>query len=269
MLDKQGVANMIRAQFGKHARVDKIEQTSSAKCLHEMGETRKRSEEKKRLEGEFGSYGKRARMKHSIRTDRFEEPDEFSLVPATDESGKKLVCRVCVSPGGNFREVRWVRRSAKAVFPKETRGGRSDSTPILDITKEKPDASEIPPYPEVYYRNSFASTVAKAKQLRASFSRRALGGMEILNENIGSQMVQHADPALKRELMDRGVIQVRKDQNGNAQPYMVAGSRKQQANILKEYNRRQGEAEARGWRGTRSSAGMGVKYIRHGGQTPD
>lgn len=92
---------------------------------------------------------------------------------------------------------------------------------------------------------------------------------DVRNEHLGGQMVQHAAPEVMQAMEQRGDIQVRKDQNGNDCVYLVSKSRKHQAQQLKEYNRRQADAESRGWKGTRSRHGLGVKYLRHGGLTPD
>lgn len=114
---------------------------------------------------------------------------------------------------------------------------------------------------------TFESENEKAKRLLQGMTRKRLGGLEILNENIGGQMRTHGNPALVAELRKRGILQTRKDQNGNPCEYMVAGSRKRQAEIIKEYNRRQKEAGDAGWRGTFSSSGVNVKKIIHGDQS--
>jgi hypothetical protein len=133
---------------------------------------------------------------------------------------------------------------------------------------------QVPPYPtekvfcdeemmvRFHYRGS------RAKRRIEKNTKKDYAG-DFRNEHLGGQVAVHAAPEVREELEKRGDLQVRRDENGHECTYLVSKSRRHQAEQLKEYNRRQAEAEARGWRGTHSRHGWGVKYLRHGGLTPD
>jgi len=90
------------------------------------------------------------------------------------------------------------------------------------------------------------------------------GNGEISNENIGGFCDRHTAPEVREALVSSGVLQTRRDANGNPVQTAVFKSRRHQADMLKEINRRQADAAASGFRGTRG----GVKYLRHGGLNP-
>ena len=98
-----------------------------------------------------------------------------------------------------------------------------------------------------------------------SMTLRHLGGMEFSNENLGGIMGAHGSPDVADAMRRSGVLQTRRDENGNAVETAVFSSRRDMESKVKMFNRMQKDAEARGFRGTRG----GVKYIRHAGGTPD
>lgn len=105
----------------------------------------------------------------------------------------------------------------------------------------------------------------KWKLQRKGIAQRGLGGMERTNENIGGMIAGHGAPEVAEAMRRSGVLQTRRDENGNPVTTAVFRSERHKADVVKEFNRRQAEAQARGFRGTRG----GVKFLRHGGLTPD
>jgi hypothetical protein len=110
MDDKHDVYKAIKAQF-PHARVDSIRVTTPAQCAHERTETRKRSEERKRQEGEFGNYMK-SKPKHSIPM-----PDSYAwwltILECEDAHPKGAKLR-CNQP--DFFTERWCEGCNKQIW---------------------------------------------------------------------------------------------------------------------------------------------------------
>jgi ribosomal protein L44E len=273
MGSKDDIARAIKTQF-PHARIDSITETNPRKAAAERSQTKKRSEERKWQEGEYGRYD-RARPKHRPNANALSlrlacTADEYERIPAVNESGKKLIPIVYRSRNGEITATHWVDPDnvPDPVMPPSSLGC-TDSTPWLYRTNKKPSRKDLPPYPTMACRRA-PEFVRKGIRLKESFTTRrgAQGG--IRNENIGGQMQRHGEPSVVAHMRATGQLRVLRDETGNHTEYLVSSSRKHQAEQIKEYNRRQIEAEARGWKGTRSAnLGYGVKIIRHGGNTTD
>ena len=245
------VYNSLKAQF-PHARVDKIEQSSRAKMTAERGQKRKRSEEAKWTDGEYGRYD-RTRHKHSIGWDT-DHPWWVTVLVCKTELPENTKMK---SNEPDYFEERKCAKCEKRIW-KHVWHPEDGKTLVC----EKCRVSE-----GLFYSWEVKESHDYRRKIE-SMTRKHLGGMELLNENLSGQMQKHGDPAYVAHLRETGQLQIRKDQNGNPCEYLVSSSRRQQAEQLKQYNRSQHEAEARGWGGTRSSRGI-VRKINHGGLTPD
>lgn len=268
-MDKQAIYNQIQARF-PGAKVEKISYPSRAQMRHEAGETKKRREEAKRLDGEFGRYD-RSKPKHLGVKRRSEEIHGDDFVDELTDDGNRLKAYLFVSKNGEFREVRWCdpKNPAQAIQAKATRGYRGDSMPTLDRSTKRPRPEEIPDYPRVKASQSIAHLHGKVSGCRITGMTRRTGSGEILNENIAGVMMQHGHPDAVAAMKAAGVLQERTDQVGNTATYAVASSRKAQERAVKEFNKRQAEARDKGWRGTmsRSEGRRSVWFCAHGGNS--
>lgn len=102
------------------------------------------------------------------------------------------------------------------------------------------------------------------KRVDASTTK-ALGGMELVNENLGSYMGANGHPEIVKRMRESGQLQVRRDADGHPVEVLVSKSRKQQEQQLKAWNRVQAEARS----GLPESQRHRVRFLRHGGLSPD
>jgi len=262
MLDKQGVANALRQQFGPHAKIDKIEQTSMAKMAAERAETYKRSEEKKRMQGDFGAYGKKSKQKHYV---NLEDGECWWLVVGI---GKDAPERYEITMPGRAHHV--IRVVPESAWHRHDCDGCEK-----EIFSDPGDCQERRVWlcqgcrVEQGFFHEWESQARRDYRRRIeSFTKKGIGGLELRNENLGCFMSGHGDPAFVEHMRRTGQIQVRKDERGNPCEYLISNSRKHMNEQLKNFNDAQKRAEDRGWRGTYSHGSYDVKRLNHGGMSP-
>jgi hypothetical protein len=238
MDDKHDVYKAIKAQF-PHARVDSIRVTTPAQCAHERTETRKRSEERKRQEGEFGNYMK-SKPKHSIPM-----PDSYAwwltILECEDAHPKGAKLR-CNQP--DFFTERWCEGCNKQIwqhawYPDREHYVCRKCRLAMGLFHEW-EMKEMKDY----------------RRRIQSFTQKRFGGIEMQNENISGQMQRFGDKSYLERMRQTGQLQVRRDQNGNPCEYLVSSSRKQMASQIKDFNR---HLKSRGIN----------RELHHGGMTPD
>jgi hypothetical protein len=256
----------VKAQFGKHARVVNIDSPSRAQMNAEKGNKRHMSEEVKRSTDEIMGGAKTTDRLRAFSGAVVESGAWFLNVGqlfdnrkgSSDRTGKiagggkwtndpdvsKWVAHECDSCGGKFlRDPDWAERQVWMCKPcRHENGFFTTDADRIEFGKGK-------------------------RNIKGNTSKR-LGGMEFANEDLGTNIEAHGDPAMVADFQRRGLLRKRLDAMGFPVTNLVTGSRKEQERIHQEFNRRQKEAQDRGWVGTRSASGVKVHFLNHGGNTP-
>lgn len=244
---KNDLAASIKRRF-PHAKVENISFPSRAQMAHEAGETRKRSEEKKRLEGEYGRYDK-SKPKHSV---HISDGSHWTLNVGQAELS------IPKSDAKHNAPSFWNKKKCAGCLKPVFKHAWHEERKLWMCTKCRHKAGFFHAH-EVREEGKYRRMIQGVTQRR--------GNGDILNENISGQMLQHGHPESIAAMKKAGAIQTRRDQNGNPCHYFVASSRKKQAELIKQFNRRQIEARDRGWSGTTREGTKSTWLVAHGGNS--